>query len=142
MIGVAVLVVTGASLAVTATVFGARQWGAYLGGNLLLAATYALLGVCLGPIFGPVGGVHRVPMPFLDIGIGQSPMLRPRPAAWAQLLPGYGARPGAPGRRPHRPLRRDRVAAARPGLSARLGVLAAWLFRHGPASPARTGLRG
>ena len=77
MIGVAVLVVTGASLAVTATVFGARQWGAYLGGNLLLAATYALLGVCLGPIFGPVGGVHRVPVPFLDIGIGQSPMLPP-----------------------------------------------------------------
>ena len=91
MIGVAVLVVTGASLAVTATVFGARQWGAYLGGNLLLAATYALLGVCLGPIFGPVGGVHRVPVPFLDIGIGQSPMLRPAPASWAQVLPGYGA---------------------------------------------------
>src|SRR5664279_6352024 len=56
VIAMAVLVVTGASLAVTATVFDARQWGAYLGGNLLLATTYALLGVCLGPIFGPVGG--------------------------------------------------------------------------------------
>jgi hypothetical protein len=43
-------------------------------------------------------------------------MLRPTPAAWAHVLPGYGA---------------DRVLA--------LGVLAAWLFRRGPA---RTGLRG
>ena len=27
------------------------------GGNLVLAATHALLGVCLSPIFGPVGGM-------------------------------------------------------------------------------------
>jgi hypothetical protein len=143
VIGAAVLVVTGASLAVTATVFDARQWGVYLGGNLLLAATYALLGVCLGPIFGPVGGVLiAFLVPFLDIGIGQSPMLRPAPAAWAQVLPGYGA---------------DRVLLD-DGLTARfdqtgslllglawllaLGVLAAWLFRRGPAIPARAGLRG
>jgi hypothetical protein len=143
VIAIAVLVVTGASLAVTATVFDARQWGVYIGGNLLLAATYALLGVCLGPIFGPVGGVLiAFLVPFLDIGIGQSPMLRPAPAAWAQVLPGYGA---------------DRVLLDG-GLTARfdetgslllglawllaLGVLAAWLFRRGPATSARTGLRG
>lgn len=29
-------------------------------------------------------------VPFLDIGIGQSPMLRGEPAPWAQYLPGYG----------------------------------------------------
>ena len=29
-------------------------------------------------------------IPFLDLGITQSPMLRDQPAAWAQALPGYG----------------------------------------------------
>jgi hypothetical protein len=142
VIGVAVLVVTGASLAVTATVFDPRQWGTYLGANLLLAATYALIGVCLGPIFGPVGGVFiAFLVPFLDIGIAQSPMLRPEPVGWARMLPGYGA---------------DRVLLDG-GLTAHfdqtgslllglawlfaLAVLAAWLFRRGPSAPGRTGLR-
>ena len=140
--GVAVLVVTGASLAVTATVFDPRQWVTYIGGNLLLADTYALLGVCLGPIFGPVGGVFiAFLVPFLDIGIGQSPMLRTEPAGWARALPGYGA---------------DRVLLDG-GLTAHfdqtgslllglawllaLAVLAAWLFRRGPSTPGRTGPR-
>lgn len=41
--------------------------------------------------FGRVSGVFiAFLIPFLDIGIGQSPMLRGEPAAWAQYLPGYG----------------------------------------------------
>ena len=92
MIGVAVLLVTAASLAVTAMVFDARQWPVYAAGNLLLAATYALIGVCLGPIFGRVSGVFiAFLLPFLDIGIAQSPMLRAEPPSWARALPGYGA---------------------------------------------------
>lgn len=92
VIGVAVLLVTAASLAVTATVFDARQWGVYAAGNALLALTYALLGVCLGPIFGRVSGVLiAFLVPFLDIGIAQSPMLREEPPGWARFLPGYGA---------------------------------------------------
>ncbi|WP_406048659.1 hypothetical protein [Kribbella sp. NBC_00889] len=39
VIGVAVLLVTAASLAVTAMVFDARQWPIYAAGDLLLAAT-------------------------------------------------------------------------------------------------------
>ncbi|WP_020660432.1 hypothetical protein [Amycolatopsis benzoatilytica] len=86
------MLTTAASLAVTAMVFDARQWGVFIAANLLLAATYALLGVCLGPIFGQVGGVFiAFLVPFLDLGIGQSPMLRAEPPAWAQALPGYGA---------------------------------------------------
>jgi hypothetical protein len=30
-------------------------------------------------------------VPFLDLGIAQSPMLRAEPPDWARLLPGYGA---------------------------------------------------
>jgi hypothetical protein len=92
VIGSAVLLTTAASLAVTATVFDARQWLVYASGNLLLGLTYALLGICLGPIFGRVSGVFiAFLVPFLDIGIAQSPMLRSEPAAWARYLPGYGA---------------------------------------------------
>ncbi|MGW3124073.1 ABC transporter permease [Streptomyces sp. NPDC001107] len=86
------LVATAASLAVTATVFDARQWGWYIAANTLIALTYALLGVLLGPLFGRVGGVLiAFLLPFIDLGIEQSPMLHPTPPAWAHALPGYGA---------------------------------------------------
>jgi hypothetical protein len=76
---------------VTATVFDAHQWGLYAAATALLAITYGLLGVLLGPVFGRVGGVFiAFLIPFLDIGIGQSPMLRGEPADWATYLPGYG----------------------------------------------------
>jgi hypothetical protein len=92
VIGCTVLLITAASLAVTAAVFDARQWAVYITGNLLLAVTYALIGVCLGPIFGRVSGVFiAFLVPFLDLGIAQSPMLRTEPPAWARFLPGYGA---------------------------------------------------
>ena len=81
---------TAVSLAVTAFVFDARNWGAYIGGIALLAVTYALVGVLLGPIFGRVSGTFMAFLiPFLDLGIGQSPMLRGEPATWAHWLPGY-----------------------------------------------------
>lgn len=63
VIAAAVLLTTAASLVVTAMVFDARQWGVFI----------AFL------------------VPFLDLGIGQSPMLRAEPPAWAQALPSYGA---------------------------------------------------
>jgi hypothetical protein len=92
VITVAVALVTAASLAVTATVFDARQPLVYVAGNALLGATYAMLGVCLGPIFGRVSGVLiAFLVPFLDLGVAQSPMLRAQPPEWARALPGYGA---------------------------------------------------
>lgn len=88
---VAVIVISGAGLAVTATVFDARQWVWFAAANVLLAATYALIGVIIGPLFGRVAGVFiAFLVPFLDLGIVQSPMLRPVPEQWANLLPGYG----------------------------------------------------
>ena len=92
VIGTAVLLVTAVSLTITATVFDARQWIVYAGTNLLLALTYALVGVAIGPVFGRVAGVFiAFLVPFLDLGIGQSPMLRAEPPLWAQFMPGYGA---------------------------------------------------
>lgn len=87
-----VLLVTGVSLAVTAGVFEARQWDVYIGAILLVGLTYALVGVVIGPVFGRVSGVFiAFLLPFLDLGIGQSPMLRAEPPAWARFTPGYGA---------------------------------------------------
>jgi len=86
-----VVVIVTATIAVTATVFSARQWAAYAAANLGLGATYALIGVIIGPLFGRVAGVFiAFLVPFLDLGIAQSPMLRPSPAPWAHGLPGYG----------------------------------------------------
>ena len=53
--------------------------------------TYALIGVIIGPLLGKVAGVFvAFLIPFLDLGIIQSPMLRPEPQEWARFLPGYG----------------------------------------------------
>lgn len=91
LVALAALVAAGVSLAVTATVFNARQWAVYAAGLLLVAVTYGMIGVLLGPILGRVGGVFIAFLaPFLDLGIGQSPMLRGLPPTWAQYLPGYG----------------------------------------------------
>lgn len=90
-VALAALLATAVSLVVTATVFDAHQWVVYGLASLLVALTYGLLGVLLGPIFGRVSGVFiAFLVPFLDLGIGQSPMLRGEPATWAQFLPGYG----------------------------------------------------
>ncbi|WP_030587799.1 ABC transporter permease [Streptomyces anulatus] len=85
------LLATAASLAVTATVFTARQWGLYIAASILIALTYGLVGVLIGPVFGRVGGVLiAFLLPFVDVGIEQSPMLHPQPPTWAHALPGYG----------------------------------------------------
>lgn len=90
-VGVAVLVTVAASLAITVIIFPARQWGAYIGAAVLLGVVYALLGMCLGFLLGRVSGVLvAFVVPFLDLGITQSPMLRIEPPEFAVLLPGYG----------------------------------------------------
>lgn len=79
------------SLAATASVFDAVRWPVYAGGNILIGLTYALVGALLAPLFGRVGGVFMAfLLPFLDLGITQSPMLHPDPVARSKLLPGYG----------------------------------------------------
>ncbi|WP_052862878.1 ABC transporter permease [Streptomyces niger] len=86
------LLTTAVSLAVTAAVFDARQWGLYIAANTLIALTYGLIGVLIGSLLGRVGGVFiAFLIPFLDLGIEQSPMLNPELSALAHATPGYGA---------------------------------------------------
>lgn len=80
------------SLLVTWAFFDAQQWGPYILANLLVALTYALVGVLIGWFFGRVGGVFvAFLIPFLDLAIEQSPMLNPEVSTLAHYLPGYGA---------------------------------------------------
>lgn len=91
VLAAAALAATVISLTATAVVFDAENWPVYIAANVLLAFTYALAGALLAPIVGRVGGVFLAfLLPFLDIGITQSPMLHPQPSSSAQLLPGYG----------------------------------------------------
>ncbi len=91
VLAVAALAATAVSLAATALVFDAARWPTYAAANVLIAFTYALIGALLAPIFGRVGGVFiAFLLPFLDIGIVQSPMLNPEPTTLSRLLPGYG----------------------------------------------------
>ncbi|GAA3164252.1 hypothetical protein GCM10010531_15560 [Blastococcus jejuensis] len=92
VIALAVLLVSVVSLSVTAAVFNAQQWTVYIGATLLLGATYGLVGVAIGFLLGRVAGVFvAFLVPFLDLGIGQSPMLRSEPPRRAEFMPGYGA---------------------------------------------------
>ena len=76
-----------------ATVFEPHQWGLYLLALALSVLTYGLIGMIVGPVFGRVAGAYMAFLiPFLDLGIGQSPMLQGEPAAWAHYLPGTAAR--------------------------------------------------
>ena len=87
----AALAATAVSLAAAALVLDPGQWVVYATALLLIAITYGLIGVLLGPIFGKISGVFiAFLIPFLDIGIGQSPMLRAEPETWAHYLPAYG----------------------------------------------------
>lgn len=91
VITIAVLVITAVSLATTALVFDAARWPTFAAATILIAITYGLIGALLGPIFGRVGGVFiAFLLPFLDIGILQSPLLTPEPTALSRSLPGYG----------------------------------------------------
>lgn len=91
LVMLAAVLVSLASLAVTATVFTAEQWVVYGVGGLVLALTYGLIGMLLGPVLGRVSGVFLAfLLPFIDLGLGQSPMLGVGPTGWSRWMPGYG----------------------------------------------------
>jgi ABC-2 family transporter protein len=91
VLAVIALAATAVSLATTALVFHANHWPTYAGANVLIGLTYALIGALLAPLFGRVGGVFiAFLLPFLDLGMVQSPMLHPDPTTLSRILPGYG----------------------------------------------------
>ncbi|HZJ39467.1 MAG TPA: hypothetical protein VFD20_00760, partial [Demequina sp.] len=92
VIALAALVATAVSIAVTAISFHPESWLVFIGANVLMALTYATIGVIVGPLFGRLGGLYvLLVVPFLDIGLAQNAMFDAAPPAWGEFLPAHGA---------------------------------------------------
>lgn len=92
MVLLAGLLAVAASVAVVALLFTPHQWDVYVVGILLVSITYGLIGAVVGPLLGRVSGTFLAfLLPFLDLGIGQSPMVQGEPPDWARVIPGYGS---------------------------------------------------
>jgi hypothetical protein len=92
VIGFAAVLTTAVSLAVTAAGFTPRNWGIFILGTVLVALTYGMIGVLLGPLFGRLGGLYlMLVLPFIDAGLAQNPMFDLAPPTWARFLPAHGA---------------------------------------------------
>lgn len=92
VVAFAALLTTGVSLAVTAVDFSPESWAPFAGANVLVALTYGLLGVVVGPLVGRLGGLYLMFLvPFLDPGLGQNVMFSAAPPAWGRYLPAHGA---------------------------------------------------
>lgn len=88
----AALLMTAVSLAVTAIDFVPENWAAFTAGNVLVALTFGMLGVAVGPVVGRVGGLYLMFLiPFIDVGLAQNPMFDAAPPAWGQFMPAHGA---------------------------------------------------
>lgn len=92
VIAVAALAATVVSIAVTAVSFTAVSWPIFVGANVLVALTYATIGVIVGPVFGRLGGLYvLLLLPFIDVGLAQNAMFDAAPPAWGRFMPAHGA---------------------------------------------------
>lgn len=89
--GAAVLT-SAVSLAVSAAFFSPHLWAEYAGADLLIALTYAMIGVLLGPLVGRLGGLYLILLlAIVDVGYGQTVMFHAVPPGWGAFLPARGA---------------------------------------------------
>jgi hypothetical protein len=92
VIGFAALLATAVALGVTAFSFTPERWLTFALANILVALTYAGMGVIAGVLAGRLGGLYlMLLLPFVDIGLAQNAMFDAAPPAWGRLLPGHGA---------------------------------------------------
>jgi len=92
VIGAATLVAVAAAVTVSGIWYPPQQWVVYAAANLLIALTYAMIGVLVGPLTGRLGGLYLILLlAFIDVGLGQTVMFPSGPPAWGELLPARGA---------------------------------------------------
>ncbi len=92
VIAAVALLATAVAVAVTAVSFEAVSWPRFVAANVLVALTYATIGVIVGPLLGRLGGLYALLLlPFIDIGLAQNPMFDAAPPAWGRYLPAHGA---------------------------------------------------
>jgi hypothetical protein len=72
-IGTVALIVTAVSVTVTAVSFDATRWPMFVVANIVVAWTYAMIGVIVAPVLGRLGGLYvLLLLPFVDVGIAQN----------------------------------------------------------------------
>ena len=92
VIAVATAVTTAAAVGTSGAWYPPERWIVFTGGNLLIAMTYAMIGLVLGPLTGRLGGLYLVLLlAFIDVGLGQTVMLPGGPPRWGAFLPARGA---------------------------------------------------
>ena len=92
VIGAATVLTTAVAVAVSGAWYPPRQWAVFAGANLLIALTYAMIGVLVGPLTGRLGGLYLILLlAFIDVGLGQSVIFPSGPPAWGASLPARGA---------------------------------------------------
>ena len=92
VIGAASVLTTAAAIAVSGALYAPDQWLAFATANLLIALTYAMVGVLVGPLTGRLGGLYLVLLlAFIDVGLGQTVMLPGGPPDWGAYVPARGA---------------------------------------------------
>ena len=85
------MLTTAVAVVVSTAWYPPRQWVVFVAANLLIALTYAMIGVLVGPITGRLGGLYLILLlAFIDVGLGQSVMFN-GPPAWGAFLPARGA---------------------------------------------------
>lgn len=92
VIAMAATLVSVVSLAVTALSFEPEAWPTFALATVVVALTYAMVGVVIGPLVGQLGGLYLMfLLPFLDVGLAQNIMFDAAPPAWAAWMPAHGA---------------------------------------------------
>lgn len=92
VVAAATVLTTTVAVAVSGAWYPPRQWLVLGAANLLIALTYAMLGVLVGPSTGRIGGLYLILLlAFIDVGLGQNVMLPTGPPAWGAYLPARGA---------------------------------------------------
>ena len=92
LIGAATVLTTAVAVAVSGAWYPPNQWVVFACANLLVALTYAMIGVLIGPLTGRLGGLYLILLlAFIDVGLGQSVMFPSGPPTWGGFLPARGA---------------------------------------------------
>lgn len=92
VIGAATVLSTAVAVIVSGVWYPPRQWVIFAAANMLIALTYAMLGVLVGPLVGRLGGLYLILLlAFIDVGLGQSVMFPAGPPTWGAFLPARGA---------------------------------------------------
>ncbi len=92
VIAAATVLTTAVAVALSGAWYPPRQWFVFTAANLIIALTYAMLGVLVGPLTGRIGGLYlMLLLAFIDVGFGQSVMFPAGPPPWGAYLPARGA---------------------------------------------------